>query len=60
MVPGKCNINEEIYSTENDRFVLHDSQGFEPGETENLNLVKNFILERAQNPDIKEQLHAIW
>ncbi|TDL15761.1 hypothetical protein BD410DRAFT_86683 [Rickenella mellea] len=58
--PGKCDINDEIHSSENIRFVLHDSQGFEPGETENFNEVKNFIQQRAQEPEIRDQLHAIW
>ncbi|TDL18413.1 hypothetical protein BD410DRAFT_900864 [Rickenella mellea] len=58
--PGKCNIRDEIHSSENTRFVLHDCQGFEPGETDKFNKVKGFIQQRAQEPEIKDQLHAIW
>ncbi|KJA17892.1 hypothetical protein HYPSUDRAFT_205864 [Hypholoma sublateritium FD-334 SS-4] len=58
--PGKCDIEEEIYSSQNDLFVLHDSQGFEPGEVDNFNKVKRFIDQRTQMPLIKDRLHAIW
>jgi len=40
--------------------VLHDSQGFEPGEVDNFNKVKTFLDRRAQMPEIKDRLHAIW
>jgi hypothetical protein len=39
---------------------LHDSQGFEPGEVENLKLAKDFIRKRSQQPELKDRLHAIW
>ncbi len=44
----------------NPHFVLHDSQGFEQGETGNLKKVEDFIQERARMPELKDQLHAIW
>ncbi|KIJ57412.1 hypothetical protein M422DRAFT_239010 [Sphaerobolus stellatus SS14] len=59
--PGKCDINVEIKSSQNDRFVLHDSQGFEAGETTTLETVKQFIRSRSgSNVDIKDRVHAIW
>ncbi|KZP26940.1 hypothetical protein FIBSPDRAFT_854283 [Athelia psychrophila] len=57
---GVCDINTPIISAENSRFVLHDSQGFEPGETGNLNTVKDFILSRGDTVDLKDQVHAVW
>ena len=57
---GKCNIEDEISSPQNDLFVLHDSQGFEAGEVDNFNTVKAFINRRAQMPKIKDRLHAVW
>ncbi|KAJ7683407.1 hypothetical protein B0H17DRAFT_1205111 [Mycena rosella] len=58
---GKCSINTEILSPQNSRFVLHDSMGFEPGNVENLQDVKNFISERSRaRVTLKECLHAIW
>jgi len=59
-LPGKCNITDEIIPLEDDRFVLHDSQGFEPGEAANFKVVKSFVDKRAKKRDIKDQIHAIW
>ncbi|CAG8778637.1 723_t:CDS:2, partial [Acaulospora colombiana] len=53
-------INREILSKENTRFVLHDSQGFEPGEVDNFQRVRDFIQTRNKMPDLKDKLHAIW
>ncbi|KAG6336076.1 hypothetical protein ID866_3002 [Astraeus odoratus] len=57
---GIANIDKELVSKQNDRFILHDSQGLEPGETENYSAIKSFIKRRSSHTDIKEQLHAIW
>lgn len=58
--PGVSDINFEITSTDNDRFVVHDSKGFEHGEDRNLNAVQKFIEERRRMPQLKDKLHAIW
>ncbi|KDQ17159.1 hypothetical protein BOTBODRAFT_598870 [Botryobasidium botryosum FD-172 SS1] len=60
LISGVSDINEELTSPGNDRFVLHDSQGFEPGEVDNYNTVTTFIDRRVSQPHIKDQLHAIW
>jgi len=57
---GVCDIKQEIISPQNPRFVLHDSQGFEPSEIANLDKVKNFIQSRGAGVDLKDQIHAIW
>ena len=57
---GKADINKELKSPQNDRFILHDSRGFEPGEGDNYDVVKAFIESRRNQPDIRNQLHAIW
>ncbi|KIM20459.1 hypothetical protein M408DRAFT_135600 [Serendipita vermifera MAFF 305830] len=53
-------INAEITSEDNPRFVIHDSHGFEPGESTNYEQVRNFIQARNRMLDIKDRLHAIW
>ncbi len=58
--PGVHDINFEIESKDNAHFVVHDSQGFEPGEEQNFNIVTNFIEERKRKPELKDKLHAIW
>ncbi|CCM00986.1 uncharacterized protein FIBRA_03034 [Fibroporia radiculosa] len=58
--PGDAHIDEAFISPRNERFVLHDSKGFEPGEGGNLSTVKEFIQRRRQMRDLKDQLHAVW
>ncbi|KAL4077465.1 hypothetical protein J3A83DRAFT_4368789 [Scleroderma citrinum] len=57
---GIADIKQELISDQNDRFILHDSKGFEHGDVKNLSVVKEFIQGRRNNQDIKEQLHAVW
>ena len=58
--PGTADINVEYRHKDNDRFILHDSEGFEPGDDSKFNTVKNFIKDRSEKPDLRERLHAIW
>ncbi|KAG1810941.1 uncharacterized protein BJ212DRAFT_1526061, partial [Suillus subaureus] len=58
--PGDANINTEFISEQNDRFALHDSKGFEPGEEDNVKIVQDFIQHRRFEPALKDQLHAVW
>ena len=57
---GVANIDTEIIPTNNEYFVLHDSQGFEHGEGDNFSIVKDFIEARSAMPEVKDQIHAIW
>ncbi|KAF7968059.1 hypothetical protein HWV62_32083 [Athelia sp. TMB] len=57
---GVSDINTEITSPENTRFVLHDSMGYEPGETKNLDSVKNFLESRSKEKHVKDRVHAVW
>src|SRR6266849_6270815 len=58
--PGKADIDVGFRHNDNDRFILHDSEGFEPWEDAKLNTVMDFIEERIKRPDLSERLHAIW
>ncbi|KAI6019514.1 hypothetical protein BKA83DRAFT_4306948 [Pisolithus microcarpus] len=58
--PGCAVIEEELVSPQNDRFVLHDSNGFEPADNVNCDAVKLFITERKKRELVKDQLHAVW
>ncbi|KAI5993254.1 hypothetical protein EDD15DRAFT_2439401 [Pisolithus albus] len=58
--PGEAKIEDGLVSPQNDRFILHDSKGFEPGEGGNYDIVKSFIEARKKEPHIKDQLHAVW
>ncbi|KAI6127408.1 hypothetical protein EDD16DRAFT_1473345 [Pisolithus croceorrhizus] len=57
--PGEANIETPLISPENTLFVLHDSQGFEPGEDTNYETAKRFILSRRSGA-LGDRLHAVW
>lgn len=59
-LPGEADIDREIPSKANPQFLLHDSQGFEHGEADTLQTVRDFIKRRSEMPEIKLKLHAIW
>ncbi|KAG2125445.1 hypothetical protein DEU56DRAFT_570816 [Suillus clintonianus] len=59
-MPGEATIDYEFTSQQNNRFVLHDSKGFEPGGKDNFDIVQDFIDRRGKMPDLKDQLHAVW
>ncbi|KAG2033928.1 hypothetical protein BDR03DRAFT_871112, partial [Suillus americanus] len=58
--PGEADIDHEFISPQNDRFVLHDSKGFEPGEEGNVNRVQSFIERRRNMSALEDRLHAVW
>ncbi|KAG6913794.1 hypothetical protein DXG01_004288, partial [Tephrocybe rancida] len=55
-----ADIDREYTSNDNPRVILHDSNGFEPGRTDNWDIVKEFIRQRCKKGSIKDQLHVIW
>ncbi|KAG2040315.1 hypothetical protein BDR03DRAFT_949610 [Suillus americanus] len=57
---GEANINEEFVAPENERFVLHDSQGFESGDSSCFTVAKNFIDCRRKMPKLQDKIHAVW
>ncbi|KAF7343531.1 G domain-containing protein [Mycena sanguinolenta] len=59
-VRGICKIEDEIISKHNERFVLHDSMGFEPGQTHNLEAAKRFLESRGESVPLKDRVHAVW
>ncbi|KAI5991371.1 hypothetical protein EDC04DRAFT_2987702 [Pisolithus marmoratus] len=58
--PGEADIEKELTSRANERFVLHDSKGFEPADGVNCDDVKRFIENRKNREHVKDQLHAVW
>ncbi|KAI9574097.1 hypothetical protein HD554DRAFT_2228359 [Boletus coccyginus] len=57
---GKASIDQEHIASDNQRFIVHDSCGFEAADRENLTAVRNFILDRRRRRDLQDQLHAVW
>ncbi|KAF9531333.1 hypothetical protein CPB83DRAFT_848858 [Crepidotus variabilis] len=59
-IPGESDIEQEYISDQNEYFVLHDSKGFEPGDTSTFNVACNFVSRRSEMKELKDRLHAIW
>ncbi|KAH0839442.1 hypothetical protein J3R83DRAFT_225, partial [Lanmaoa asiatica] len=57
---GFHDINHEMVFKSNQRFVFHDSPGFEAGREDEFEKMKTFITQRAGTTFLKEQIHAIW
>jgi hypothetical protein len=56
---GEHDIEHEI-TYEGSNFIFHDSQGFECGAKEEIEIVWDFIEKQSVATKLKDQLHAIW
>ena len=56
---GEHDIEHEI-TYEGSNFIFHDSQGFESGAKEEIEIVWDFIEKKSAAAKLKDQLHAIW
>ncbi|KAF8132783.1 hypothetical protein EV363DRAFT_1583172 [Boletus edulis] len=57
---GIHDIENELIFRSNDKFIFHDSQGFEAGRKDEFVRMKKFIADRANTTQLKKRLHAIW
>jgi hypothetical protein len=58
---GEADIEKGFASNENEFLVLHDSEGFEPGDTQSFDVVYEFIKRRRdESLPLRDQLHALW
>ncbi|KAG2108165.1 uncharacterized protein F5147DRAFT_175211 [Suillus discolor] len=57
---GEADIEREFIAAENERFVLHDSQGFEAGDSMIFKTAKDFIARRRKEPKLQDRIHAVW
>ncbi|KAL0947868.1 hypothetical protein HGRIS_010503 [Hohenbuehelia grisea] len=57
---GQHKIEDELVFAGHDKFIFHDSQGFEAGSDVELNVVKKFIKKRSKEPNLADRLHAVW
>ena len=56
---GEHNIEYQVtYAGSN--FIFHDSRGIEAGSEGELKIVKEFIRNREELVDLRDQLHVIW
>ena len=56
---GIHNIEDQI-TYEGSNFIFHDSQGFESGAKDEIEVVWDFIENRSAATRLEDQLHAIW
>ena len=57
---GIHNIEDELIFRSNSHFVFHDSQGFETGSVNEVNLMRAFVTDRATTMRLENRIHAIW
>ncbi|KAJ7731084.1 hypothetical protein B0H16DRAFT_1584347 [Mycena metata] len=58
---GTCDIKEPIVSEQNKLFALHDSEGYEPGDSKKAKVVQDFLVSHSgDNVALKDQVHVIW
>jgi len=57
---GMHDIEHELIFRSNDKFVFHDSRGFEAGSADEFQRLKEFIADRANTTFLKKRIHAIW
>ena len=57
---GDHDIESELIFRSNRRFVFHDSRGFESGSVSEVEMMKQFIADRATKKQLAERIHAMW
>jgi predicted GTPase len=57
---GSADINHGITTEHNKHLILHDSQGYEPGDEKKFKVLENFIVERSLKKHVGDRIHAIW
>jgi len=57
---GLHNIEDELIFQSNQGFIFHDSRGFETGSVNELNLMKDFVADRAATMELGKRIHVIW
>jgi len=60
MQRGYHDIEKEIEFEGNSKITAHDSEGFEAGQQNEVDVVRNFIDRRSQESDINQRLHLVW
>ena len=60
MKQGDHDIDEAFESDKHPGIIIHDSRGFQAGDTKELDQFEKFIKTRSAIDNPKESLHAIW
>ncbi|EXF74204.1 hypothetical protein CFIO01_06798 [Colletotrichum fioriniae PJ7] len=57
---GKHDIEVGFESDQHPGIIIHDSEGFQTGNTKEVDALKRFLKARANNVKVEDNLHAIW
>lgn len=57
---GKHDIDQPFETDKHPGLILHDSEGFQAGDTKEVVAFEKFLKKRLMAPDVEDQLHAIW
>nr|XP_036577730.1 uncharacterized protein CTRU02_12250 [Colletotrichum truncatum]KAF6784789.1 hypothetical protein CTRU02_12250 [Colletotrichum truncatum] len=57
---GSHNINEAFESDQHPGIIIHDSEGFQTGNSNEVSAFKNFLKARSGNLLNQDNLHVIW
>lgn len=58
---GIHDVNSPLQAKSRPSVLIHDSEGFEAGSSEQLTIIENFIKTRCdEHLNYSEKLHAIW
>ena len=60
MQRGEHDIDDELVITDCDRYVFHDTRGFEAGSDDELKIIREFVRRKSREKRLKNRLHAIW
>ncbi|KAL4076515.1 hypothetical protein V8B97DRAFT_1866773 [Scleroderma yunnanense] len=57
---GYHSIEDELIFKSNRGFIFHDSRGFESGSENEMEVVRDFVADRATTLKLEKRIHAIW
>jgi hypothetical protein len=57
---GVHDINVRFESDQYPGVIIHDSKGFEAGDTKRLQAFESFLKDRGGCSPARQQLHAVW
>ncbi|KAG2075830.1 hypothetical protein BDR04DRAFT_1139710 [Suillus decipiens] len=57
---GKADLDREFIAPKHERFLSHDSQGVESGDSDCFTIVKDFIDRRRKMPKLQDKIHLVW
>ncbi|KAH9164376.1 hypothetical protein EDB89DRAFT_2102992 [Lactarius sanguifluus] len=57
---GEHTVDDELIFSNHKAYIFHDSRAIESGSTDELEVLREFILRKCGNRRLQDKLHAIW